>query len=154
MGRAQAPDRRDHRSDASAGAARPQGRRIAVQQRSRKRTTGRARPASQLRLSRKASTPADKLAPEDQALREFIADLYAALSIMRLLRGQIGRTLALSSAQFSVLLGVWHLERRGEPTVKAIADHLHVAAAHVTAEIGGLCGGGGRGRGALRAATR
>jgi DNA-binding MarR family transcriptional regulator len=109
-----------------------------VQQRSRKRTAGRARPASQPRLSRKAGTPADKLAPEDQALREFIADLYAALSIMRLLRGQIGRTLALSSAQFSVLLGVWHLERRGEPTVKAIADHLHVAAAHVTAEIGGL----------------
>ena len=50
---------------------------------------------------------------------------------MRLLRGQIGRTLALSSAQFSVLLGVWHLERRGVPTVKAIADHLHVAAAHI-----------------------
>jgi DNA-binding MarR family transcriptional regulator len=71
-------------------------------------------------------------------MRELIADLYAAVAIMRRLRGQIARTLAVSSAQFSVLLGVWHLQRHGEPTVKAIADHLHVAAAHVTAEIGGL----------------
>ncbi len=81
---------------------------------------------------------AEALAPEDQAIREFIADLYAALSIMRLVRAEIAHTLVLSSAQFSVLLGVWHLQRRGEPTVRAIADHLHVAAAHVTAEIGAL----------------
>jgi DNA-binding MarR family transcriptional regulator len=91
-----------------------------------------------LQVTRKAAASVEKLAPEDQALREFIADLYAALSIMRLLRAQIARTLALSSAQFSVLLGVWHLQRRGDPTVKAIAHHLHVAAAHVTAEIGTL----------------
>ena len=80
----------------------------------------------------------DKLAPEDQALREFIADLFGALSVMRILRRQIALTLALSSAQLSVLLGVWHLQRGSTPTVKAIADHLHVAAAHVTAEIGTL----------------
>lgn len=109
-----------------------------MQQRTEKRAARRAPPSSQSRRARKADIPAEKLAPEDQAVREFIADLYAALSIMRLLRAQIARTLALSSAQFSVLLGVWHLQRRGEPTVKAIADHLHVAAAHVTAEIGGL----------------
>jgi DNA-binding MarR family transcriptional regulator len=84
----------------------------------------------------------EKVAPEDQAVREFIADFYGALSIMRILRREIAGTLGLSSAQFSVLLGVWHLQRHSEPTVKAIADHLHVAAAHVTAEIGGLVGDG------------
>jgi DNA-binding MarR family transcriptional regulator len=41
-----------------------------------------------------------------------------------------------------VLLGVWYLERQGETTVRAIADHLHVAAAYVTTEVGKLVGKG------------
>lgn len=57
---------------------------------------------------------------------------------MRILRQHIARTAGLSSAEFSVLLAVWHLERHGSLTVRAIADHLHVAAAYVTAEIGKL----------------
>ncbi len=87
---------------------------------------------------RTAAASLHALAPDDEALREFIADLYAAVSIMRILRREIARTLDLGSAEFSVLLAVWHLARHGDPTVKAIADHLHVAAAHVTAEIGKL----------------
>jgi DNA-binding MarR family transcriptional regulator len=78
------------------------------------------------------------LAPENPMLREFIADFYAAMSMMRLLRHEIASTLSLSSAEYSVLLAVWYLERKGEMTVRAIANHLHVAAAHVTAEIGKL----------------
>jgi DNA-binding MarR family transcriptional regulator len=109
-----------------------------VQQRTQKRASAAAQHAPRKRVCRQAGVAADQLAPEDQAVRELIADLYGALSIMRLLRAQIARTLALSSAQFSVMLGVWHLQRRGEPTVRAIAEHLHVAAAHVTAEIGAL----------------
>jgi DNA-binding MarR family transcriptional regulator len=78
------------------------------------------------------------LPPDDATLREFMADLYAAMSMMRLLRQEIAATLSLSSAEYSVLLAVWYLEREGEMTVRAIADHLHVAAAHVTSEVGRL----------------
>jgi DNA-binding MarR family transcriptional regulator len=104
----------------------------------RKKPNRKTRLAASVRFSKRAATPVDRLAPDDEALREFIADLYGAISIMRILRRQIARTVDLSSAEFSVLLAVWHLERHGEMTVKAIADHLHVAAAHVTAEIGKL----------------
>jgi len=71
-------------------------------------------------------------------LREFMADFYAAMSLMRLLRQEIASALSLGSAEYSVLLAVWYLERQGEMSVRAIADHLHVAAAHVTAEVGKL----------------
>ncbi|MEA2979222.1 MAG: MarR family transcriptional regulator, organic hydroperoxide resistance regulator [Alphaproteobacteria bacterium] len=81
---------------------------------------------------------ANELPPEDATLREFMADFHAAMSVMRLLRQEIAATLSLSSAEYSVLLAVWYLERGGQMTVRAIADHMHVAAAHVTSEVGKL----------------
>ena len=86
----------------------------------------------------KAGLRASALAPDDAMLREFMADFHASISVMRLLRQEIASTLQLSYAEYSVLLGVWYLEREGTMTVRAIADHLHVAAAHVTAEVGKL----------------
>jgi DNA-binding MarR family transcriptional regulator len=86
----------------------------------------------------KTGLRASALAPDDATLREFMADFHAAISVMRLLRQEIASTLRLSSAEYSMLLGVWYLEREGTMTVRAIADHLHVAAAHVTAEVGKL----------------
>jgi len=81
---------------------------------------------------------ADALEPGDAWLREFIADLYAAMSMMRLLRQEIAAALSLTSAEYSVLLAVWYLEREGDMTVRAISAHLHVAAAYVTAEVARL----------------
>jgi DNA-binding MarR family transcriptional regulator len=81
---------------------------------------------------------AGELPPDDTRLREFVADFYAAISMMRLLRQEIASTLSLTSAEYSVLLAVWYLERKNEMTVRAIADHLHVAAAYVTSEISRL----------------
>ena len=86
----------------------------------------------------KTGLRASALAPDDATLREFMADFHAAISVMRLLRQEIASTLRLTSAEYSVLLGVWYLKREGTMTVRAIADHLHVAAAHVTAEVGKL----------------
>lgn len=85
-----------------------------------------------------AALQANALPPDDATLREFMADLYAAMSMMRLLRQEIASVLSLSSAEYSVLLAVWYLEREGEMTVRAIADHLHVAAAYVTSEVARL----------------
>jgi DNA-binding MarR family transcriptional regulator len=90
------------------------------------------------RSKAKSARQASAIAPGDAILREFVADLYAAMSMMRLLRQEIASTLALSSAEYSVLLAVWYLERDKEMTVRAIADHLHVAAAYVTSEVGRL----------------
>jgi DNA-binding MarR family transcriptional regulator len=84
---------------------------------------------------RDARLQANAIPPGDAKLREFVADLYAAMSMMRLLRQEIASTLSLTSAEYSVLLAVWYLERENEMTVRAIADHLHVAAAYVTSEI-------------------
>jgi MarR family transcriptional regulator, organic hydroperoxide resistance regulator len=88
--------------------------------------------------SKPAIVSVDKLSPDDAVLREFVADLYAAFSHMRMLRNRIAQIVGLSSAEHSVLLGVWYLQRSGPPTVRAVAEHLHVAAAHATAEIGKL----------------
>jgi len=64
--------------------------------------------------------------------------MYAAMSLMRLLRQEIASVLSLSSAEYSVLLAVRYLEQGNDMTLRAIADHLHVAAAYVTAEVGRL----------------
>jgi DNA-binding MarR family transcriptional regulator len=84
------------------------------------------------------SRSAQQIAADDAKLRIFIADMYAAMSLMRLLRQEIASALALSSAEYSVLLAVWYLERGDDLTLRAIADHLHVAAAYVTGEVGRL----------------
>jgi DNA-binding MarR family transcriptional regulator len=83
-------------------------------------------------------TLVDSLRSDDASLREFIADLYAAMSMMRLLRQEIAAALSLTAAEYSVVLAVWYLERTDDTTVRAIADHLHVAAAYVTSEVGRL----------------
>jgi DNA-binding MarR family transcriptional regulator len=75
---------------------------------------------------------------DDAKMRTFIADMYAAMSLLRLLRQEIASALSLSSAEYSVLLAVRYLERGNDMTLRAIADHLHVAAAYVTAEVAGL----------------
>lgn len=91
------------------------------------------------RLRPRAPGPAGRSArdiPADDAkLRTFVADMYASMSLLRALRQEIASVLSLSSAEYSVLLAVWYLERGGNITLRAIADHLHVAAAYVTAEV-------------------
>jgi DNA-binding MarR family transcriptional regulator len=81
---------------------------------------------------------ASEIPAGDTRLREFVADFYAAISMMRILRQEIASTLSLTSAEYSVLLAVWYLARKKEMTVRAIADHLHVAAAYVTSEVSRL----------------
>jgi DNA-binding MarR family transcriptional regulator len=82
-----------------------------------------------------SSRSAKNIPTDDAKLRTFMADMYAAMSLLRLLRQEIASALSLSSAEYSVLLAVWYLERDNDMTLRAIADHLHVAAAYVTAEV-------------------
>lgn len=74
----------------------------------------------------------------DRSLREFVADLFAAIAGMRSLRRALANSVGLSAAEFSVLLAVWTLQKRGPQGIGGIARHLHVDATHVTAEVGKL----------------
>jgi len=79
-----------------------------------------------------------KLAPAAAELREFISDFTAAGARMRELRRALAESLGLTVAEHAVLLGLWYCERRAGTTVRALADHMHIAAAHVTAEVNKL----------------
>jgi DNA-binding MarR family transcriptional regulator len=81
---------------------------------------------------------AQNIPADDAKLRTFVADMYGAMSLLRLLRQEIASVLSLSAAEYSVLLAVWYLERGNDLTLRAIADHLHVAAAYVTTEVARL----------------
>jgi len=74
----------------------------------------------------------------DLDFREFVADLFAAVAGMHSLRRALASSAGLSAAEFSVVLATWHLQKKGTVGIITIARHLHVAAAHVTAEVGRL----------------
>lgn len=74
----------------------------------------------------------------DLEFRKFVADLFAAVAGMHSLRRALASSVGLSAAEYSVILATWHLQRKGTVGISAIARHLHVAAAHVTAEVGEL----------------
>jgi DNA-binding MarR family transcriptional regulator len=74
----------------------------------------------------------------DVDFREFIADLFAAVGGMHSLRRALASSVGLSAAEFSIVLATWHLQKKGTVGIITIAKHLHVAAAHVTAEVGQL----------------
>jgi DNA-binding MarR family transcriptional regulator len=111
-----------------------------------KRVTARtgSRPVSRSRRSSEAAPELTVSLPQflvdgtDLQFREFVADLFAATGGMQSLRRALAKSVGLSAAEFSVLLATWHLQKRGRVGVSGVARHLHVAAAHVTAEIGKL----------------
>lgn len=79
------------------------------------------------------------VAGNDQAFRDFVADLFAAASGMLAVRRGLGKATGLTGSEIAMLLAIRRLQ--GETAsvgVRAIAEHLHVAGPHVTAEIGKL----------------
>lgn len=72
----------------------------------------------------------------DDNFREFMVLLYAMSSRLQTLRRHIAKALSISAAEFGVLMAIAHLEKDSEVKIREIADHLHIAAAHVTAKVG------------------
>ncbi|NKB59949.1 MAG: MarR family transcriptional regulator [Alphaproteobacteria bacterium] len=72
---------------------------------------------------------------DDRDFRELIALFSAATGRMQSMRRELAKALGVSVAEFSVLTALMHLERKESVRVRSIAEHLHVAAAHVTATI-------------------
>jgi DNA-binding MarR family transcriptional regulator len=109
-------------------------RRMSLMARKRLRTRAATREVAPLTVS----LPHFLVDGSDLRFREFIADLYAAVAGMQSLRRALARSVGLSAAEFSILLAIWHLQKHREVGITTIARHLHVAAAHITAEVGKL----------------
>lgn len=78
------------------------------------------------------------VAGDDGVFRDFVADLFAAASGMQAVRRSLGKATGLTGSEIAMLLAIRRLSPSGSVGVRAIAEHLHVAGPHVTAEIGKL----------------
>ncbi len=78
----------------------------------------------------------------DLDFRDFVADLFAAASGMQSLRRSLGKAAGMSGSDVAVLLAIRRLSRQDCVSVREIAEHLHVAAPHVTTELGQLAAAG------------
>ena len=103
----------------------------------RKRTS-KSSPARGAQADLTVSLPQFLSEGSDLEFRKFVADLFAAVAGMYSLRRALASSVGLSAAAYSVILATWHLQRKGPVGITAIARQLHVAAAHVTAEVGDL----------------
>lgn len=79
------------------------------------------------------------VAGNDALFRDFVADLFAAAAGMIAVRRGLGRATGLTGSEIAVLLAIRRLSGDGAKVgVRAIAEHLHVAGPHVTAETSKL----------------
>jgi DNA-binding MarR family transcriptional regulator len=80
------------------------------------------------------------VAGNDAAFRDFVADLFAAASGMLAVRRGLGKATGLTGSEIAMLLAIRRLSSSGGGSVgvRAIAEHLHVAGPHVTAETAKL----------------
>ena len=78
------------------------------------------------------------IAGSDADFRDFVADLFAAASGMQAIRRALAKATGLTGSEIAVLLAIRRLSEPGTVSVRAIAEHLHVAGAHATTEIAKL----------------
>ena len=78
------------------------------------------------------------VAGTDAEFRDFVADLFAAASGMQSVRRALGKATSLTGSEIAMLLAIRRLSAAGSVSVRAIAEHLHVAGAHATTEVGKL----------------
>jgi DNA-binding MarR family transcriptional regulator len=82
------------------------------------------------------------VAGSDAQFRDFVADLFAAASGMQSVRRALGKATGLSGSEIAMLLAIRRLSAEGQVSVRAIAEHLHVASPHATTEVGKLAEAG------------
>jgi DNA-binding MarR family transcriptional regulator len=73
---------------------------------------------------------------DERAFRDFMSDLFAAAATMQALRRMTAQPFGLSSTELAVMVAVAKLNC--DPSIRRIADHLHVSASNVTADVGRL----------------
>ena len=73
---------------------------------------------------------------DERAFRDFMSDIFAAASTMQTLRRLTAQPFGLSSTELAVMVAVAKINCN--PSIRRIADHLHVSASNVTADVGKL----------------
>jgi MarR family transcriptional regulator, organic hydroperoxide resistance regulator len=73
---------------------------------------------------------------DERAFRDFMSDIFAAASTMQTLRRSTAKLFGLSSTELAVIMTVAKIN--SNPSIRRIADHLHVSASNVTADVGRL----------------
>jgi MarR family transcriptional regulator, organic hydroperoxide resistance regulator len=74
----------------------------------------------------------------DTAFRRSLYLMVLAFSRLQTCREAFGRALGLTGSQFAVLIGTAYQQHDDGVSVRALADHIQLAATHVTTEVGRL----------------
>jgi MarR family transcriptional regulator, organic hydroperoxide resistance regulator len=84
------------------------------------------------------SHPAMLIAGSDESFREALYLMVLAFGRLLTCREAFGRTIALTGSQFAVLIGTAYCQNADGVSIRALADHVQLAATHVTTEVGRL----------------
>lgn len=80
------------------------------------------------------------LEPEgDAAFRQVLYLMVTAFGRLQTCRDAFGRSVELTGSQFAVLIGTAHTQGETGVTIGRLAEHVQLAATHVTTEVGRLC---------------
>jgi DNA-binding MarR family transcriptional regulator len=74
----------------------------------------------------------------DVAFRQSLYLMVLAFSRLATCREAFGRALGLTGTQFAVLIGTAYRQGEEGVSIRALADHIQLAATHVTTEVGRL----------------
>ncbi len=74
----------------------------------------------------------------DVAFRQSLYLMVLTFSRLQTCREAFGRALGLTGSQFAVLIGAAYQQDREGVSIRALADHIQLAATHVTTEVGRL----------------
>jgi DNA-binding MarR family transcriptional regulator len=74
----------------------------------------------------------------DVAFRRSLYLMVVSFSRLAACREAFGRALGLTGSQFAVLIGTAYQQGEDGVSVRALADHIQLAATHVTTEVGRL----------------
>lgn len=78
----------------------------------------------------------------DTKFREMIYLMVVAFGRLQFFREAFGRAMSLTGSQFVVLMGAARHQGIEGVSIRALADHTHLASTHVTTEVGKLIGKG------------
>src|SRR5262249_45926559 len=78
----------------------------------------------------------------DVQFREMIYLMMSTFGRLQSFREAFGRAISLTASQFVVLIGTARQQGTEGVSIRALSDHTHLAATHVTTEVGKLIGKG------------
>lgn len=75
----------------------------------------------------------------DAAFRQVLYLMVTAFGRLQTCRDAFGRSVGLTGSQFAVLIGTAYTQGETGVTIGRLAEHVQLAATHVTTEVGRLC---------------